>query len=208
MTSGPRPRIAVYAIARDEATRVESWAASAADADVRLIADTGSSDDTVERAAALGVDVHRVAVEPFRYDVARNRALDLLPDDVDLCVPLDMDEELAPGWRQLLDEAWAQGATRISYSLVWPWSAVYPDLRYTADKIHARHGCRWRFPVHERSWRTALRWSSGPRSSSATSGALTNRARTTSPSCAWPWRSIRTTDGWRTWWPTRPAGRA
>jgi tetratricopeptide (TPR) repeat protein len=149
MTSRARPRVAVYAIARDEAARVEQWAASAVEADVRLIADTGSGDDTVQRAAALGVDVHHVRVEPFRYDVARNRAVDLLPHDVDLCVPLDMDEELAPGWREQLDEAWARGATRVLYSLVWPWSDVHPALRYTSDKIHARHGYRWRFPVHE-----------------------------------------------------------
>ncbi|MCU1447883.1 MAG: epsH 1 [Acidimicrobiales bacterium] len=139
----------MYAIARNEAGRVEAWAASAAEADVTVLADTGSDDDTAERAAALAVDVHHVQVEPFRYDVARNRALDLLPADVDLCVPLDMDEELEPGWREQLDEAWAHGASRVLYSLVWRWSDVHPALRYTSDKIHARHGYRWRFPVHE-----------------------------------------------------------
>src|SRR3954447_10176623 len=143
------PVVAVYAIARDEAERVRRWSATAADADVRVLVDTGSQDGTAERAEECGVDVHRISVEPFRFDVARNEALARVPPDVDVCVPLDLDEELAPGWRTEVDRAWAEGATRIQYTLEWPWSEIHPPLRYTADKIHARRGYRWRFPVHE-----------------------------------------------------------
>jgi len=144
-----RPRVAVYAIARDEEAHVERWAASARDADLILLADTGSTDATVRRARALGVKVHDIRIEPFRYDIARNRALDLLPRDVDVCVSLDLDEVLVPGWREYLDDAWRDGATRARCWVQWRWSETYPPLRFSVDRIHARRGYRWRFPVHE-----------------------------------------------------------
>ena len=43
-------KIAVYAISKNEEQFVDRFCASAADADVILIADTGSTDGTVERA--------------------------------------------------------------------------------------------------------------------------------------------------------------
>ena len=103
------PRIAVYAIARNEEHHVERWAASARDADTTVLVDTGSSDRTVQRARKLGVVVHEARIVPYRYDVARNRALALVPDDIDFCVSLDLDEVLAPGWRTCLENAWRQG---------------------------------------------------------------------------------------------------
>ena len=42
-------KIAVYTIALNEAAHAERWASSAVDADYRIVADTGSTDDTVER---------------------------------------------------------------------------------------------------------------------------------------------------------------
>ena len=48
---------------------------SAADADYRIVADTGSTDDTVERLSRVGVTVHKIAVKPWRFDVARNTAM-------------------------------------------------------------------------------------------------------------------------------------
>jgi hypothetical protein len=150
-------RIVVYGIARDEATNVERWAASAGDADRIVLADTGSTDDTVGRARALGIDVQAVRVEPFRFDDARNGALDLVPPDIDICVALDLDEVLVPGWRAQVEGAWRAGATRVRCWMEWPWSDTYPALRFTtADRIHARHGYRWRNCVHEQPF------SSGP----------------------------------------------
>jgi tetratricopeptide (TPR) repeat protein len=145
-----QPRIAVYAIARDEAPLVERWVASTTGADAVVLVDTGSTDGTVARAQELGVTVHAIAVEPFRYDDARNRALALVPEDIDLCVALDLDEVLEDGWRAHLEDAWRAGATRVACAYEWPWSETLPPLRFThRQRIHARHGYRWRYPVHE-----------------------------------------------------------
>ena len=92
-------KVAVYTIALNEAAHAERWANSAVDADYRIVADTGSTDDTVERLTRAGVTVHRIAIRPWRFDDARNAAMALIPDDVDVCCSMDMDRWLAPGWR-------------------------------------------------------------------------------------------------------------
>lgn len=145
-----RPKVAVYSIAKDEAKHVKRWALSAADADHVILVDTGSTDGTPDLAADLGVDVHVRTIRPWRFDTARNIALALVPDDVDYCIALDLDEVLVPGWRESLETAHAQGWTRPRYRYVWSWNDDgSPGLVYGGDKIHARHGYHWRHPVHE-----------------------------------------------------------
>jgi tetratricopeptide (TPR) repeat protein len=145
-----RPRIAVYSIALNEEAHVERWAHSTEGADLVLLVDTGSTDRTEALARSLGVRVEAIRVQPFRFDVARNRALDLLPEEIDLCISLDLDEVLVAGWRAHVEEAWRQGATKVLCRATWPWSDVYPPLHFRAHRIHARKGYRWQYPVHER----------------------------------------------------------
>ena len=142
-------KIAVYTIALNEEQFVQRWADSAAEADVLFILDTGSSDRTVQFAESLGVDVVVREYGQWRFDVARNDALACLPDDVDLCIALDMDEVLVPGWREHLEQAFEDGVTRPRYKYTWSWNGPKPGLQYGGDKIHARHGYRWKHPVHE-----------------------------------------------------------
>ena len=60
-------KVAVYSIALNEGAHAERWANSAADADYRIVADTGSTDDTVERLTQAGVTVFRIAIRPWRF---------------------------------------------------------------------------------------------------------------------------------------------
>ena len=143
-------RVAVYAIAKDEAKHVERWADSAYDADHVLLMDTGSSDGTVEAAHDARVAVHERTIKPWRFDTARNTALALVPDHIDYCIALDLDEVLVPGWREALETAHREGWTRPRYRYTWSWNADgTPGLVYGGDKIHTRHGYVWRHPVHE-----------------------------------------------------------
>jgi tetratricopeptide (TPR) repeat protein len=143
-------RIAIYTIALNEAQFVDRWAESCKEADVRIILDTGSNDDTVSRARALGITVHSANIKPWRFDDARNAALALLPPDIDLCVSLDMDEILLPGWREEIEKAQTAGATRVSYNYAWTVNALgVPAHIFRTDKIHARFGYRWKHPIHE-----------------------------------------------------------
>ena len=50
------------------------------------VLDTGSTDGTAERLRALGAVVVEERVEPWRFDTARNRSLELVPEDADICV--------------------------------------------------------------------------------------------------------------------------
>ena len=142
-------KIAVYTIALNEEQFVKRWFESAKQSDYLLIADTGSTDLTVKKAKALGINVVNIAIKPWRFDDARNAALAALPGDVDYCIALDMDEVLIDGWREAL-EGTPKGITRPRYKYTWSWN---PDgsagLTYGGDKIHSRSGYRWKHPVHE-----------------------------------------------------------
>lgn len=135
-------KIAVYTIALNEEKHVERWYNSVKDADYILIADTGSTDRTAEIAKSLGINVFNISIKPWRFDDARNAALALLPDDIDLCVSLDMDEVISEGWRKELENTTGNQITYV-------WDNSKQGKSMIANKIHSRHGYRWRFLVHE-----------------------------------------------------------
>lgn len=142
-------KIAVYTIALNEEQFVERWHSSAKDADLLLIADTGSTDNTIHIAEKLGIKVIQISINPWRFDHARNAALDALPDDIDIAIALDMDEVLQPDWRWHLEHM-PPMTTRPRYKYIWSWNADGSEgLTYHGDKIHSRHGYRWKHPVHE-----------------------------------------------------------
>jgi len=145
-------KIAVYTIALNEEKHVERWYESAKDADYLLIADTGSTDRTVKIAKKLGIKIINISINPWRFDDARNAALAALPKDIDMCISLDMDEVLSEGWREKL-ESIDEDTTQVSYKYTWSWrdpvSRTQPQTIYIFNKVHARHGYRWNYLVHE-----------------------------------------------------------
>lgn len=64
------------------------------------VLDTGSTDKTVKILKKLGVNVVEKKIEPFRFDVARNESLKIIPFDTDICVCTDLDEVFEKGWRK------------------------------------------------------------------------------------------------------------
>ncbi|HNJ96479.1 MAG TPA: hypothetical protein PLV13_00015 [Ilumatobacteraceae bacterium] len=142
-------KVAVYAIALNEEAFVSRFMSTAREADLVLVADTGSTDGTVAALRAEGAEVHSITISPWRFDDARNASLALVPGDFDVCVAIDLDEVLSPGWRAALEAGWGD-ATRGRYSYAW---SHHPDgspaLTYVYDRIHARRGYRWRHPCHE-----------------------------------------------------------
>lgn len=137
-------KIAVYAISKNEEQFVKRFCDSAKDADVILIADTGSTDNTVELAKECGAQVYNICVSPWRFDMARDTALTLLPADIDVCISLDLDEELQPGWREEIERVWTPETTRLRYKFDWG-----AGIAFYYEKIHARKGYRWHHPCHE-----------------------------------------------------------
>ena len=97
--------IIIYAICKNEAQFAKRFLAFCSEADRVYILDTGSTDGTPERLRALGATVYEQTIAPWRFDDARNASLALLPEDADVCICLDLDEVLCPGWREALEAA-------------------------------------------------------------------------------------------------------
>jgi glycosyltransferase involved in cell wall biosynthesis len=137
-------KIAVSAISKNEVAFVERFMASCADADYVIIADTGSDDGTAKLARKCGAKVYDISVKPWRFDVARNAALALVPADVDVIISLDLDEVLEPGWREEIERVWKPETTRLRYLFDWGC-----DITFYYEKIFAKSGYRFHHPVHE-----------------------------------------------------------
>jgi len=137
-------KIAVYAIALQEAKFAQRFCDAARDADLIFVADTGSTDDTVKILHDNGAAVSHISIHPWRFDDARNAALALIPEDIDVCVSLDLDEVLQPGWREEIERVWTPGTTRLRYGFDWGCG-----IAFQYEKIHSRRGYRWFLPCHE-----------------------------------------------------------
>ncbi len=139
-------KIHIYTIAKNESKHCERWVKSCAGADGMHVLDTGSADSTVELLTSLGVHVETQTFNPWRFDVARNEALKLLPADADIAVILDLDEVLCDGWRSIIEKAWdsVPGTTEIRHLYAWSPHHVFQNSR-----VHTANGYVWKKPIHE-----------------------------------------------------------
>lgn len=143
-------KICVYAICKNEEQFIDRWMDAVSEADLIVITDTGSTDQTVEKLRGRGAVVYTETISPWRFDTARNIAMDHIPEDVDICVSNDLDEVFEKGWRQKLEEAWQPFYTRARYLFTWSYNPDgTPAKQFSMEKIHRRHGFRWVHPVHE-----------------------------------------------------------
>lgn len=143
-------KVCVYAITKNEMKFVDKWVESMKEADSIVVLDTGSTDGTPERLKELGVTVEVKIIDPWRFDVARNEAMKLAPEDCNILVSTDLDEVLEPGWAQLLRDNWVKGKhERCNYKYSWSHLSDGSDGRvFGYNKIHSRNW-KWRYPVHE-----------------------------------------------------------
>lgn len=143
-------KVCVYAICKNEEQFVERWMDSVEEADLVIVLDTGSTDKTVEKLEKRGVNVFVEIIKPWRFDVARNKSLSLIPEDYDICVCLDMDEKIEKGWRKKLEKIWDKRINRLSYNYNWSFDEKgRPAVNFYIEKIHDRKNYTWRHPVHE-----------------------------------------------------------
>jgi len=149
-----RLKIAVYTIAKNEASHVERYAATTQGADVVVVTDTGSEDGTPDLLRDAAVQVHTARVLPWRFDVATNVALAHVPGDVDVCIKLDLDEVLftcdGSSWREEIERVWRGPVNRVRYWYNWSWHVrgEIPAVRFRTANIHGRAGFVWRHPGH------------------------------------------------------------
>lgn len=143
-------KICVYAICKNEEKFVERWVNSVKEADEIYVLDTGSMDNTVEELKKRGVIVSQKEINPWRFDVARNLSLDMVPNDADICVCIDLDEVLEVGWRKKLEKIWNIDINRLRYNYNWSLDDKNnPIVNFYIEKIHTRNNYKWIHPVHE-----------------------------------------------------------
>lgn len=148
-------KICIYAICKNELKFVEKWLDNMSEADYIVVLDTGSTDGTYE---ALQADprvtlVQQEVINPWRFDVARNRSMELIPDDADILVCTDFDELFEPGWAQVLRDNWDPSQyNRAFYQYIWQHNELgEPQDAFHYDKVHTRD-FHWHYPVHEVLW--------------------------------------------------------
>lgn len=144
-------KIVVYAICKNEEKFVLRWVNSMSEADEIVVLDTGSTDNTVNLLKQCNkVKVYQKQIIPWRFDVARNYSLDLVPCDADVCVCTDLDEVFEVGWRKQIEKQWKRETTIASYKYVWSHTQEgKEDICFYYEKMHARFGYSWVHPVHE-----------------------------------------------------------
>ena len=143
-------KVCVYGICKNEEKFVKRWYESMKEADAIFVLDTGSTDNTVKLLKEFGVNVRTSKIEPWRFDVARNKSLDLIPDDYDICVCTDLDEVFEKGWRKYLEDSWVGSTSRARYNYNWSLDDNNrPLVNFYTDKIHQRKNYKWTHPVHE-----------------------------------------------------------
>ena len=143
-------KICVYAISKNEEQFVDRWYESMKEADEIYVLDTGSTDNTIKKLKSHNINVKKEMITPWRFDVARNKSLDMVPIDTDICVCTDLDEVFKPGWRAELEKTWNKNTNRCRY--VYNWSLDEnnkPLTSFMYEKIHDRNNYKWIYPVHE-----------------------------------------------------------
>lgn len=143
-------KVCVYAICKNEEKFVERWVNSMKEADKIFVLDTGSTDNTVEKLKEMGVVVKEEKITPWRFDEARNKSLEMIPKDYDICVCTDLDEVFNAGWRKEIENLWNTNITRIAYNYNWLLDEKNnPKVNFYIEKIHSRNDYKWTHPVHE-----------------------------------------------------------
>jgi glycosyltransferase involved in cell wall biosynthesis len=144
-------KVCVYAISKNEELFVDRFMDSVQQADSVIVLDTGSTDKTVEKLKARGALVHQQIIKPWRFDVARNVAINLCGIlDPDIFLSLDLDEVVSePDWKDRILSVWKPHHNRARYKYVWN---ILPDgsdgHSFTYEKIHDKN-YEWYLPCHE-----------------------------------------------------------
>lgn len=148
-------KIAVYAIAKNEAQHVYRWYQSVKQADYVYVLDTGSVDSTVDKLMRCGkVRVSTMEESDFRFDHARQKILNKvnMETDCDFAIFVDLDDVLEEGWYPKLQQAIAEsprGVNAFEFTHNYELVDDKPVVSYQRLCCHVPNGFTWHYPVHE-----------------------------------------------------------
>lgn len=144
-------KICVYAICKNEEKFIDRWAKSVAEADYIVVLDTGSTDKSYELLQNNPqIHAYQEIISPWRFDTARNKALSYVPRDIDICISLDLDEVLTPGWHHKICSAWYKKTTAATCREIWNFTKDgKEDGTFWPIRIHSRNLYTWQHAIHE-----------------------------------------------------------
>lgn len=99
-----RRKVAIYGVCKNEEYNIDKWHEHAKNADYLFLLDTGSTDNTIQKAKDLGINILSASIIPWSETIAKNTALSLLPTGIDVCICLDLDQIIVTkNWKAILD---------------------------------------------------------------------------------------------------------
>lgn len=141
--------LSVYAICKNEIKSVANYVNSFSLADYLCILDTGSTDGTWEylleaQKTHPNLIIAQQEIKPWRFDVARNLSMTLIPKETTIYFMADLDEVIKEtDWPQVVKNAWEPNFTRGKY-------LYNRDLTDTGEVLRAIHEYR----IHSKEWHT------------------------------------------------------
>lgn len=155
-------KTAAYTICKNELKYVEKWLHYTQHFDYRVILDTGSIDGTYELFKEFqkndpGLILEQKVFTPWKFDVARNYNLNMIPDEVEWCLSPDLDEYFSLNVLEEMNTTIRDNpkVTNIAcdrLDIYTPTVRVGPPDLLPTNKIHRRHDYIWVQPIYEHVW--------------------------------------------------------
>jgi hypothetical protein len=148
-------KTAAYTICKNEIDKVEQWIYYTKEFDYRVILDTGSTDGTYEAFKKVpNIILDQFIMEDFRFDVPRNKNLNMVPKDVDWCLSPDVDEYFSINVLEQMEKTIKENplVTDIACTRLDIYSKevfVGPPKHIGTNKIHKRFDYDWKMPIYE-----------------------------------------------------------
>ena len=148
---------AAYTICKNEIKKIDQWLYYTKDFDYRVILDTGSTDGTYEafkKVPNIIIDQFIMSKEEFRFDIPRNKNLEMIPSHVEWCLSPDVDEYFSINVLEEIEKTINsyQNVTNIASTRLDIFSKeifIGPPKHLESNKIHKRHEYIWRHPIYE-----------------------------------------------------------
>jgi len=155
-------KTAVYTICKNELPNLERWLHYGKAYTYRVLLDTGSTDGTWETLQELAKTdpnllIQQRFIRPWKFDVARNYNLSMVPNEVDWCLSPDLDEFFTINTLDVLAAHIYQNPsiTNLACARMDIYSynpRVGPPYLSPTNKIHRRHDYIWTQPIYEHLW--------------------------------------------------------
>jgi glycosyltransferase involved in cell wall biosynthesis len=146
-------KICIYTICKNEEKVVEQFINTTKEADYIIVCDTGSTDNTINLLKKCNnIQIESIKINPFRFDLARNKSMEFIPLDADIAIALDMDDILVDNWRELINNIWEKDTTILRYLYPYSYSDninSIPNTIVWGFKVHKPKMYYWEHPVHE-----------------------------------------------------------